>query len=430
MRTFYHLLANNVIAGITNFTVWFAIIFYVYLQTKSVLATSIMSGIFLVTTAISGFWFGGLVDRYKKKQMMLVSSASSLVIYAVCFAIYLAYQPEAFNRVDSVVLWIFVPVLLLGVVAGNIRNIALTTLVTILVPEKKRDKANGLVGTAFGIAFLVTSVISGFLVGHSGMFLVLILAMAATALVIIHLLLLDFKEKEVKHSEEKPKNLDIPGTIKIISSIPGLFPLIFFTMFNNFLGGVFMSLMDAYGLSLVSVQVWGLLWGFLSTAFIIGGLVIAKWGLGKNPLKALFRANFIIWGVCIFFTIQPSIVLLTIGAFIYLTVIPYIEAAEQTIIQKVVPHERQGRVFGFAQSVEQAASPITSFAIGPIAQFIFIPFMTTGAGVELIGSWFGTGPSRGIALVFTFAGIIGFLAAVIARNTKYYHLLSKRYLSN
>lgn len=428
MKTFYHLLGNNVIAGITNFTVWFAIIFYVYLNTQSVLATSIMSGVFLVTTAISGFWFGGLVDRYKKKQMMLVSSLASLVIYAVCFMIYLAYQPEAFSRVDSVVLWIFVPLLLFGVIAGNIRNIALTTLVTVLVPEKRRDKANGLVGTAFGIAFLVTSVISGFLVGKSGMFLVLILAMVATALVIVHLFFLDFKEKVVKYTDEKPKNLDIPGTIKIISSVPGLFPLIFFTMFNNFLGGVFMSLMDAYGLSLVSVEVWGLLWGFLSTAFIIGGLVIAKWGLGKNPLNALFKANFIIWGVCIFFTIQPSIILLAVGAFIYLTVVPYIEAAEQTIVQKVVPPERQGRVFGFAQSIEQAASPITSFAIGPIAQYVFIPFMTTGAGVELIGGWFGTGPSRGIALVFTIAGIIGFVMSLVARNTKYYHLLSKRYL--
>jgi MFS transporter, DHA3 family, multidrug efflux protein len=38
--------------------------------------------------------------------------------------------------------------------------------------------------------------------------------------------------------------------------VEGLFGLIFFSTFNTFLGGVFMSLMDAYGLSLVSVQVW------------------------------------------------------------------------------------------------------------------------------------------------------------------------------
>ncbi len=93
---------------------------------------------------------------------------------------------------------------------------------------------------------------------------------------------------------------------------------------------------------------------------------------------------------------------------------PYAEAAEHTTLQKVVPFERQGRVFGFAQSVEQAASPLTAFLIGPLTQFIVIPFMTDGAGADAIGGWFGTGPARGIALVFTLAGLLGVVVTVLA----------------
>lgn len=190
-----------------------------------------------------------------------------------------------------------------------------------------------------------------------------------------------------------------------------------------------MALMDAYGLSLVSVQEWGLLWGVLSTSFIFGGIAIAKWGLGKNPLRSMLSANFFIWSICAVFTLYPSIILLATGMFLYMCVVPYIEASEHTIIQKLVPVERQGRVFGFAQSVEQSASPITAFLIGPLTHFIFIPFMTTGAGVELIGRWFGTGPDRGIALVFTTAGILGFLMTVAAVRSKPYRQLSERYLA-
>lgn len=429
MKTFYQLLANTILANVTNMTVWFALIFFTYLETRSVIATSIVSGIYLVTVAISGFWFGSLVDHYKKKYVMLISGFVSLIIYAIGFAIYLSAPSETWRDPASVTLWIFIPLLLMGVIAGNIRTIALPTLITILIPEEERDKANGLTGTATGIAFLIVSAISGFLVGHSGMYLVLILAMLMMLITNIHLFMMDIPEKEVVHIDGKPPKLDIRGTFVIISAIPGLIALIFFSSFNNFLGGVFMGLMDAYGLSLVSVQTWGVLFAVLSLGFIVGGLFIAKWGLGKNPLWAMFAANIVIWIVCSVFTIQPSIVLLAVGMFIYLSVVPFIEAAEHTIIQKVVPQERQGRVFGFAQSVEMAASPLMTFFIGPIAQLIFIPFMTTGSGVQLIGGWFGTGADRGIALVFTLTGIIGLIMTVIAMNTKFYRLLSNRYMT-
>ena len=177
MKTFYLLLANTIIANVTNMTVWFALIFYVYLETRSVMATSIVSGIYLTVVSLSGFWFGNLVDHYKKKHLMLLSGFVSMVIYAVAFGIYTTAPDGAFKDPASITLWIFVPLLLIGVIAGNIRMIALPTLITILIPEDRRDKANGIAGTTTGIIFLIVSAISGFLVGHSGMYLVLILAM-------------------------------------------------------------------------------------------------------------------------------------------------------------------------------------------------------------------------------------------------------------
>jgi DHA3 family multidrug efflux protein-like MFS transporter len=212
-----------------------------------------------------------------------------------------------------------------------------------------------------------------------------------------------------------------------VRRVPGLFALILFHTFNNFLGGIFMSLMDAYGLQLVSVQAWGVLWGVLSLGFIVGGLFVARKGLGKSPLRALFLGNIVMWTVCCVFTLQASIVLLAAGMFIWLCLVPLVEAAEQTILQKVIPPERQGRVFGFAQSVEQAASPVTAFMIGPIAQLIFIPFMTTGAGARLLGPWFGTGMDRGLALLFTLAGMIGLAVTLMAMRTRSYRVLAENY---
>ena len=211
--------------------------------------------------------------------------------------------------------------------------------------------------------------------------------------------------------------------------MPGLTALIIFSAFNNLLGGVYLALLDAYGLSLVSVQAWGLLWGLLSTGFIIGGLLIARTGLSRNPVRLLLGVNLLLWAVTMLFPLRSSIVLLAAGMYVYMLLVPYAEAAEQTILQKVVPYERQGRVFGFAQSVEQAASPLTAFLIGPLTQFIVIPFMTDGAGARAIGGWFGTGADRGLALVFVLTGAIGVIATVAALRSAPYRRLSRRYLT-
>jgi MFS transporter, DHA3 family, multidrug efflux protein len=430
MTPFHHLLGNNLVANITNFTVWFAVTFWVYLETHSVFATGMIAGIYLVLTAGFGLWFGSLVDHHRKKLVMLGSSLASLALYTLALVIHQFAPAGSLADVAGAPLWLFIWVVMFGVIAGNIRSIALPTLVTLLIPEDRRDKANGLVGMVTGIGFLTTSVISGFLVAWGGMFYTLVFAMALTLVAALHLLFVRVDEPQAQATPDaphQPRRIDIKGTMAVIGAVPGLFALIFFATFNNFLGGIFMALMDAYGLSLVEVQEWGLIWGLLSSAFILAGIVIARTGLGRNPLRTLLLVNLIMWAACCFFTLQPSIILLTVGCFIWMFLGPYAEAAEHTTLQKVVPFERQGRVFGFAQSVEQAASPLTAFLIGPFTQFLVIPFMTTGAGADAIGDWFGRGPDRGIALVFTVAGVVGVIATILAFNSKYYRELGLAY---
>ena len=435
-RAFVHLLVNTLLVSVINFTVWFAVTFWVFLETESVLATGMVAGIFLVTTAVSGIWFGSLVDHHRKKTVMQVSALVSLGFYAVAFTLYQLTAEQTFTNPASVMLWVFIVLSMFGVIAGNIRSIALMTLVTLLIPEDRRDRANGLVGTTMGVSFLVTSVISGLLVAAGGMFYVLLLGIVVLGLSVVHLAFVRVDERPEAaaspdaESTVPPPNqskVDLRGTLRVVRGVPGLLALIAFSCFNNFLAGAFMALMDAYGLYLMSVQAWGLLWGALSTCFIVGGLAVAKTGLSKNPVRLLLLVNVAFWSVTCLFPLQASVILLAAGMAVYMLLGPYAEAAEQTILQKVVPYERQGRVFGFAQSVELAASPLTAFLIGPITQLIFIPFMTTGAGADTIGGWFGTGPDRGIALVFILTGLLGLGVTVLALFSRPYRQLSTAY---
>ena len=70
---------------------------------------------------------------------------------------------------------------------------------------------------------------------------------------------------------------------------------------------------------------------------------------------------------------------------------------------------------------------MTAFLIGPIAEFWILPSMTDGALAVVIGPWFGTGPERGMALIFIVVGVIGLLVTLGALRSGPYRRLSSRY---
>jgi len=428
MNNFYQVLVNTLIANVTTSFLWFALTFWVYLETRSVLATAIIGGTYMLFVALFSIVFGTIVDHSRKKTVMVLSTVFTFAMFVLAGIVYLLSPKESLTDWQSGLFWLFSGVILIGGVIENMRNIALSTTVTILVPKEGRDKANGLVGTVQGVAFMVTSVFSGLSIGLLGMGWTLAIAIALTGVAMVHLFFVKIPEERIEHDPElEGKKVDIHGSIAAIKSVPGLIWLIFFTTFNNLVGGVFMALMDPYGLTLFSVEWWGVILGITSTGFIVGGMVVAKFGLGKNPLRTMLIVNIGIAILGMAFVIREFWWLYAIGIWVFMSLMPIAEAAEQTIIQRVVPLKRQGRVFGLAQAIESASMPISAFIIGPIAEFIVLPFMKTQEGRDAFGWLLGDGEARGIALVFVCASIIMLVIVLLAFTTKAYRNLSQFY---
>ena len=285
MKTFHRLLVNALISTVMTSFLWFALTFWVYLETRSVLATSVIGGAFAIFSSVFGILFGTFVDHHRKWTAMMVAAVDharhvrhrARPVRASC-------RTSRLLSFSSANFWVLVALVLAGSVVGNMRAIAMSTTVTLLVPEEHRDRANGLVGTVMGVSFAITSVLSGLVVGRLGMGWALVIAVALTAVSVVHLLTIRFDEPEPERSAdgERPPAFDIKGSLAAISGVAGLYGLIFFAAFNNLLGGVFMSLMDAYGLSLMSVEAWGVLFGIVSFGMIGGGLYVSKKGLGST----------------------------------------------------------------------------------------------------------------------------------------------------
>ena len=424
---FANVLVNTLIANVTTSFLWFALTFWVYIETQSVLATGIIGGAYMLLIAFFAMIFGTIVDRNRKHTVMLLSSVISAVAFLIAGALYVWQQEAALLDLGGPWFWLFSAIILFGGVIEQLRNIALSTTVTLLVPEERRANANGLVGTVQGLAFLVTSVFSGLSIGFLGMGWTLAIAIGAMVLTFVHLLFIRIPEGAPKPDPDAKSALDFRGSVTAIRLAPGLFALIIFSTFNNLIGGVYMALMDPYGLTLFDAQMWGFALAFASTGFLIGGGLVAKFGLGPKPMRTLLLVVIAMGILGSVFMLREWWPLYVIGMWVYMALVPPVEAAEQTIIQKVVRYDRQGRVFGVAAAMEAAAAPVTAFLIAPIAEFLIIPYMKTDAGQRRWEWLLGEGEARGIALICLFAGIIMVIAATLAFFTKSYRQLTELY---
>ncbi|QIM17397.1 MFS transporter [Leucobacter insecticola] len=424
MRVFVQVLINTAVANLTTNFLWFAVVFWVYLETRSILATGVLGGAYMILLAIFSMWFGSLVDRLHKKRVMLISAWSSFVAFGIGCAMYFSMREDTLLNLQGPWFWIFTLVLLAGCVVEMLRNLALSTTVTLLVPPERHANANGLVGTVQGIAFIATSVFSGLSVGLLGMGWTMVIATVCVAIPILHLHLLKISEPEIVRDPNRSA-VDFRGGMQAMLAVPGLFALVLFTMLNNLSGGMFMALLDPYGLNMFPVEIWGIVFGLASTGFIVGGIVVAKWGLGANPIRTMLILVGVLGVLGMVFTLREWPWLFITGIWLFMAMMPAVEAAEQTVIQRVVPFEKQGRVFGLAMTFEAAAAPITSLLIAPIAEFWVVPYMSGQAG-EARWAWaLGEGESRGIALIFLVSGALMLLLAVGASLTRSYRKLSQ-----
>ena len=420
-----NILVNTAVANLTTSYLWFALTFWIYLETRNVIATGVVGGIYMLLLALSSISFGTLVDRYRTLAVIRFAALFTLVMFLLAGAVFLLAPEGQIARLDGPWFWGFAAVTLIGAVVENMRNIALSTTVTILVEPERRANANGLVGMVQGIAFMVTSVLSGLSIGLLGMGATVVIAVVLTALAFGHLLTVRMPEEAEPAPSDAHGGFDLAGSWRAVMAVAGLFALIIFSTFNNFIGGAYIALMDPYGLELFSVEMWGGLFALASTGFIVGGAVIGKVGLGSNPLRTMLLVVMVLGLLGALFTIREWLYIA--GIWLYMALFPAVEAAEQTVIQRVVPLARQGRVFGFAMAFESSAAPVTAFVVAPLAEFWIIPYARSDAGAAALEPLLGEGTARGIALIFLCAGALMILAAALAFLTPVYRRVSAEY---
>lgn len=86
LRNFTGILVNTALANVTTSYLWFALTFWVYLETRSVIATGVIGGAYMLLIALSSVSFGTFVDRYRKLAVMRFAAGFTLVMFLLAGA--------------------------------------------------------------------------------------------------------------------------------------------------------------------------------------------------------------------------------------------------------------------------------------------------------------------------------------------------------
>src|SRR5688572_33120187 len=105
MAVFRQLLVNTLVTGVTSSFLWFALTFWVYLETRSVVATGVIGRAFSLSSAVSGPFFGTFADRHRKHPAMTLSTAVSAACFPVATAVVVAVAAEHLLRRRSPWFW-------------------------------------------------------------------------------------------------------------------------------------------------------------------------------------------------------------------------------------------------------------------------------------------------------------------------------------
>jgi MFS transporter, DHA3 family, macrolide efflux protein len=113
--------------------------------------------------------------------------------------------------------------------------------------------------------------------------------------------------------------------------------------------------------------------------------------------------------------VRPSPLLFGLGLFIYNFALMIDDGCYITILQSKVAQDVQGRLFALNHMLTKGALPLAYLLAGPLADGVFKPLLVEGGPLAgSLGLVIGTGPGRGMGLIFILAGALTIAVATAA----------------
>ena len=405
MRAFFVVWAGQLVSLTGTQLTGFGLQLFVFSETRSVTQLSLVVLAFAVPGLVLAPVAGAVADRVDRRLAMLgadaAAGAATLIIAGLFFA-------------DALELWHIYVLTAVGSAANAFQEPAWLASIPLLVERRNLGRANGLVQLNQGLSFVIAPAVAGVLLVTVGLGGVLLVDVATFLVGVITLAVVSFPRPERTAADQGTFREDATYGWRYLRARPGLFGLLWVYAGVNFMLSLTNVLLIPLIVSFASEAAAGGVLSLAGAGAIVGSLVMSVWSGPKRLVRSVMIGIFV-GGICVAIAgLRASIPLIATGFVLLLVSIPITNTNSQTIWQTKVRPAVQGRVFSLRRMIGSAVTPLAIVLAGPLSDRVFEPLMEDdGALAGSVGSLLGTGPGRGIGLLFVLAGL-GTMALAVA----------------
>jgi MFS family permease len=349
---------------------------------------------------LGGSLAGVLVDRWNRKRVLILADVGQAAGSGLLLASILS---GAFQ------LWHLYAAALVQGAFVTLQGPAESATVTLLVPERHRERANGVQALAFPLAGIVAPALVGMIylpLGVGGVIAVDLITFVAAALIVSALRI----PQPAASAEGAASRGDLlrewRGGMRFVRDRPPLLALVLFLAVANSLWNGPLDLQIPYFLALTgSERQMGAGVALASLGAFAGGALVVLVG-GYRPRMRLLLIGLVVNGVMFLaLALARGLPALGLSIFLLMLPLPVIGALFSSIVQVKTPPDVQGRVFAVQGQLALLGSTTSFLLVGPLVDRVLTPF-AEGPGWAGLAPWLGTGAGGAMRLLYLVAGVI------------------------
>jgi MFS family permease len=408
----------------------FALAIWLFAQTESATAFSLLAFIGFAPVAVFSPIAGALVDRWNRKLVMMLSDLAAGLSTVAVFLLFSTGNLEV---------WHLYIVVFINGTFQSFQWPAYSAAITTMVPKEQYGRANGMVALAGPVSQIVAPILAAAMIGlwgfDAGTENIMLIDIVTFSAAIGALLFVHIPQPKATSEGEAARGSLFKESIfgfKYIFARPSLLGLQLMLLYANLVGAIAMTLLTPMILigskngeaTLATVMTAGAIGG------VLGGLLLSGWGGPKRrvhgvligiTLTMLFSAVLMGFGFKLGSLVQITLFGVTGVGFVWALAnfsgplfITILNGSNQAIWQSKVPPDVQGRVFSARFFIATITTPIGMLIAGPLADNLMEPAMLDATSTlgSIFGSLVGNQAGSGMALIYLFTGILGIIGGL------------------